>query len=193
MTLFVAPQYPPGAAGEGIQATVDVIGMVREDGTLGPTRLEVKPEREDFRKAVEEVMAFWILYPKYDDTCHYTPVEGQVRVWFEIKDGKPIVSFSMPRRKEAAPLPGAPAEIYRAIRKTEIRYPYAARREGREGTVVALLHVPDTGEVERIAFVPGRHNEDFSSEVYEGLKRWKFPATPRPLHCFEYTIEFRLR
>jgi TonB family protein len=194
MTLFVTPAYPPSAAREGVEATVDVIGTVLPDGALGPARFEVKPDREDFRKAVEEVMPFWMLYPGYDDTCHYQPVEGQVRVWFEIKNGKPAVSFSMPRKlKDATSPPGAPQDIYRAIHKVELLYPRGPQRAGREGSVIALLHVPDTGEVENVVLVPGRHNADFGLTVYQGLKRWRFSATPRPKHCFEYTVEFRLK
>lgn len=197
MTLFVTPAYPQAAVVEGIQATVDVIGTVLPDGMLSPSRIEVKPDREDFRKAIAEVMPFWMLYPGYDDSCRYQPVEGQVRVWFELKDGKPAVSFSMPRKQADAkappPAPGAPENIYRAIHRTPLRYPAGPQRAGIEGMVTALLYVPDTGEVQNVVLVPGRHNANFGLAVYEGLKRWRFSATPRPKHCFEYTVEFRLR
>jgi TonB family protein len=193
ITVIVPPDYPATALRDSIEATVDVHGTVRADGHLDVSRIKAVPDREDFRAAVTEVVRFWLFRPLYDATCHAMDVEGQVRVWFEIKEGKPAISISVPPKEKVEEITPSDASLYRAVRRVNPAYPGSALRAGREGSVEALLHVADSGEVEEVVIVPGRDSGVFGPAIVNALRRWRFPAVERPFHCFTYNVIFRIR
>src|SRR5258708_10543567 len=185
ITVSVPPDYPGAALRDGVEATVDVHGTVRADGHLAVSQIKAIPDREDFRVAVTDVVHFWLLRPRYDSTCHAMDVEGQVRVWFEIKEGKPSISISVPP-KEKVTETVSDASLYRAVRRVNPAYPRDAWRAGREGSVEVLLHVADSGEVEEIVIVPGRDSGEFGPPIVKAFRKWQFPAVERPFRCFTY-------
>ncbi|MGZ5113275.1 MAG: energy transducer TonB [Usitatibacter sp.] len=175
VTMFVPPDYPAQALREGVEATVDVTGVVAANGSLRVTGMTSSVDREDFRTAVGEVTRFWILSPKYGPDCRPRDVEGTVRVWFELKEGKPAISMSMPRRQGTDAAKNDGTEL-RPLRARPIpQYPRAALTKNIQGGVDALLRIAPAGDVEEVVIVPGLYAEVFADVVIKALSRWQFP------------------
>lgn len=54
-------------------------------------------------------------------------------------------------------------------------YPERARKEGREGSVVLLIHVDQQGNPERVEVEQVLGGSDFARAVLKSVKKWRFP------------------
>lgn len=196
MIVFLPPEYPAQALKEGVQATVDVVGVVDEEGALRISGIESSTDREDFRKAVADASKFWILRPKYGPDCRARNAQARVRVWFEIKESKPSISFSQPNRAAARGDMQEPRglEDYKPTHRRNPRYPREAINRGRGGNLEVLLRIDPQGMVEEVVIVPGVDGSMFGSETSKALRQWRFPPREEPQSaCYEVTISFELR
>jgi TonB family protein len=196
VTVFVPPEYPAQALRDGIQASVDVVGVVAQDGTLRVTEISSSVDRDDFRAAVADVTRFWLLSPNYGRDCRPREIEGTVRVWFEVKDGKPVVSMSVPTRpgfdEVKSKQEGAEFTPIRA--KPVPAYPRAAVAKKIQGSVEALLRLDPAGNVEEVVIIPGPYAQVFASSVSSALSRWQYPqaAPDSGYRCVLVPVEFRM-
>lgn len=174
---IIAPTFPPAALAEKVTGTVDVIGDIGEDGKMRVTRMEAAPDREDFKAAVRDVIGLWRFSPRYEQDCkpHATP--GQVRIWFEMKEGKPAISVSRPLVSDDTS-PPEPEKILKAIRRTIPKYPMAAVRAGVDGRIDAYVRVTPEGEVDSLEIAPNLLPVQFERAVRDAVYWWKFE--PRP-------------
>ena len=190
--VIVAPAYPEAAAKEKIEGTVDVFGLVLADGNFDLKRLEAG--REDMKTAVKDVIELWRFVPGYGEDCSPRPVEAQLRIWFEMKDGKPSISVS---RATATPKPPQPVEELarmHVVERVDPRYPQQAVRAGKQGDIEALMLVGDDGNVKRVEIVPSTTPKIFADEVARAMAKWKYAPRPggKPV-CLIHTVNFRLR
>lgn len=194
VVMFVPPDYPPAALRENVEATVDVVGTVRPDGRLEVARMEASVERAEFRKAIEEVAKFWLFRPSYDRQCRPREVEGRLRIWFEIKEGKPAISISVPRVDRAAVEARSPIErgTIKVVHRVEPRFPREAQNRGMTGAVEALMRVAPSGVVEEVVIVPGVHAKVFGPAVAEALSQWRYAPRDGPVGCYQSEIVFNL-
>lgn len=192
-TVFVPPDYPKHAVGEA-PVTVDVIGKVGIDGRLELESVASSSPDPAFAAAVREVASYWLFRPSYDDGCRPRPVPAQLRVWFEVKEGKPAISFSQARADTAVPAPDAPPTL-KVTRRFHPEYPPEMQRRGYEGSVEVLLRIAASGEVEEVSVVPSL----FSSMAERGLQKrmglWRFEERPAGggTSCASYVVQYKLR
>lgn len=183
IVLFVPPEFPAAAAGE---ATVDVTGEVGTDGTFTVRDVVSSSQDPAFADAVREVTRFWLLRPDYGSDCTPRAGTGQVRVWFERRDGKPVISVSQARSEatESRPL--------KVTRRRHPDYPQAMLVRRMSGVVEVLLRVAPDGRVEEIEMVPGPITRLATREVATALRQWRFEPRPEAEGsiCASYVVEF---
>jgi TonB family protein len=190
--VIVAPTYPAAAARDRVEGTVDVHGLVLSDGNFDLKRVE--GERDDLKAAVKDVIELWRFVPGYGEDCSPRPVEAQLRVWFEMKDGKPSISISRPVKTPEPPRLDEAAGTLKAVKRSDPAYPPAAIRANKQGKVEALLLVGEEGDVKRVEIVPSTTHQIFSNEVAKALSKWKFEPRPGGKSvCAIYTVVFSLR
>lgn len=189
LTVFVPPKYPRGALGDNVQATLDVFGRIGTDGVLQVSKVESTSDIDEFKAAVEQVVPLWRLRPDFGEDCVPRPTEGQVRVWFDIREGKPVIRFSQTPRAKPAPMP-EPA--IRVARRTRIEYPSEAGRRNLETVLETILRIGAEGDVQAVHVVPGLYSEHFEREITRSLRNWRFEPSPgRAPTCVTYDVEFR--
>jgi TonB family protein len=183
IVLFVPPEFPASATGE---ATVDVTGEVGTDGTFTVRNVVSSSEDPAFASAVREVTRFWLLRPDYESDCTPRTSTGQVRVWFERKDGKPVISVSQPRSESTDTRP------LKIVRRRAPDYPQSMLVRGMTGAVEALLRISPGGRVEELELVPGPITRLAAREVSTALRQWRFEPRPEAEGsiCASYVVEF---
>jgi outer membrane biosynthesis protein TonB len=193
--VIVAPEYPKAAAAEKLEATVDVFGLVRADGSFQLNRIEAQPEREEFKAAVRSVIEYWAMLPAYGADCRPMSAESQLRLWFEIKEGRgPVVSVSRPRLPDSPPTPEGAKSKLKVVKRVEPMYPYAAIRANVQGTIEAYMLIQPDGSVNEISTAPTRLPAQFAASVKDALSRWTFEPRPgEPAVCAFYEVVFRIR
>ena len=190
--VIVAPKYPPDAEKEHVEATVDVIGVVAADGQFLVNRLEAVPDRDDFKQAVLDVVSYWKLVPSYGLLdCEPQLAEAQVRVWFEFKKGRSVISVS-----RSVPSP-AEANVMRAnmkaVKRVEPKYPAYGIRQEMQGRIEALVLIGEDGDVKDVRIAPTALHAVFGNSVRSALQQWKFDPRPgQGALCTYYEINFRL-
>jgi len=189
VTVFVPPEFPAKALREKVEAMVEVTGTVKKDGSLAVEKLEVAPDRAEFRDAVMAVEGYWRFRPDYDSACHAKEAPGQIRVWFELKDGKPSISITAPKKLASTPL--APSKLYPVVRQVDPWYPSAAWHDRIEARIEALMRVSDAGKVEEVVIVPGAYESQFGEAATTALMQWEFAPGKRPWHCYLHVLDFR--
>jgi TonB family protein len=190
---IVAPQYPPAALQAKVEGTVDIFGTIKPDGHMRVERLEGSPEREDFKAAVTEVIGLWKLEPAYHADCRPHETPGQVRVWFELKEGQPAISVSRGVLPES-PRPPPESAALKVVKRVDPVYPRAGVYAGVQGTVEAFMEVGASGEVTNVEIVPNALPYQFDNAVVKALKQFRFePLADAKPACAAYTINFRLR
>lgn len=189
--LIVEPQYPQEQLVAGVEATFDAVLQV--DKRMSVVKVEVQsplPPR-GFVEALETATQLWLVAPGVD-RCQHTVSRVQMRVWFEVKDGKPSFSFSIPAQ-EHAPSRQDESLYKRTSSGYEARYPSQAMRQGvSRGYVFSSFRVNKVGDVELVT-VHGATHEAFGRETERAIKDWKFPPDQRenaPARCLSVRFDF---
>jgi TonB family protein len=185
--VFVPPEYPKALAAAGVASEVDVFGEVAADGMFQVRRVASSAPNPEFEQAVRDVSKLWTLRPIYGTDCLPRPgAPTQVRIWFEMKDGKPVISFGQARSEITE---GKPLKV---VQRRNIVYPPEMLRRGVTGSIEFLLRVSPAGLVEEIEMVPGPLNRLATREVATTVRQWRFE--PRPENdgpaCAVYTVDF---
>jgi outer membrane biosynthesis protein TonB len=201
LVLIVAPDYPKDAAARGEGATIDVFARVKTDGTLADWKLPDTKELQPFTSATREVLPFWVVMPRIDEaTCRSREDDFQVRVWFEIVEGKPKISVSQaaqPREEYQAKVQEN-AKLMRPKMKKRLVFPVEAIRKGiEEATLAVVMRVEKSGAVTGVEVRPGLHRDWFEPSIVTTVSQWEFeflrdfPADKSHL-CAELLVDFRL-
>jgi len=152
------PVYPKELFDKGItgyvdlEVTIDEQGRVKQIGTVTS-----KPSIAAFEESARESVKYWQFKEKLSGKCTPEVAQGNVRVWYEIKDGKESISVSsMPGtmlKNVAADAPKWFPMLNLPQIKRELRYPADARKYGEQGVVYAVLHIDvETGMVRKVEF-----------------------------------------
>lgn len=184
-----APQYPKELLAKGItghvdiEVTIDELGKVKKIGAVTS-----KPQNAAFEESARESVRYWTFYAKISPECVPEVATGNVRVWFEIRDGKEAISVSStpgtmgsvvsPGKSKWRPLLNQ-ATVARAV-----QYPPRARKEGEQGSVFSVIHVDaETGRPFEIKFSHaissrGWVRSAFELAVRDALKMARFEPSP---------------
>lgn len=198
------PEYPSAQLKAGVSAKVEATLRINQGGTFKEV-LEIKADNGDaaFESAVREVVQHWTFRPYID--CECTPMEFTARqtVWFEIKDGQPVVSVSQgeappKRHTHAKPLRFLNGEeVYKAMTDG---FPRLARRTSSEGVVYARVRVdPATGAVSKVDIQHVEARSElvpyFANAALSSLRQARYQidedAKPPIQSCI--TVEYRIQ
>lgn len=161
-TGFPQKPFPMPAVGEVIE--IDVNGMVNVDGKLVNVTLRAAEEHKAFVEVLRETIADWRFQPAFNwRECSVKESPQSLKVWFEERNGKPVMSVSRPApvskpaaKTETAGEPG----LQKTVTKTTIKapewseapkvyYPDRPYTFGIEGEVLVALLVAPTGEFKK--------------------------------------------
>jgi TonB family protein len=184
--VFVPPEYPGRLVASGASAEVDVFGEVGADGAIAVEKVASTSADPGFEEAVRAAVRFWTLRPSYGTDCVPRPARTQVRIWFEIKEGKPVISFGQARAPvtEGSPL--------KSTYRRNPEFPWRLLSRGGTTTVEVLMRVLPEGRVDAVEMVPGPLWKLVNREVTMAMRQWRFE--PRPVAdgpiCASYVITF---
>lgn len=154
--VVLPPAYPAAALAKGLSAVVDATLNLKATGRLDSiVSIQSEPKDAAFESAVEAVLKHWRFAQSLDASCRPIAAQSRVRIWFEIKDGKPSVSVThVPK----APPPGAAA--LKSINRSELlaliheTFPRDARSARKPADVYAKLTVDrKSGETRQVDIV----------------------------------------
>ena len=186
--VVVAPEYPADALEKKITGYVDADVLVREDGVVGEIRsLSSTPKNEDFEKAVAEVIKLWVFHTPMSNCRPYETV-GNVRIWFDLKDGAGTVSVSNrvsvpdPAAKAGPPKSKVVSSNAKELRAT-VRYPARARRANSQGHVNLIFAAEPDGSISKIDVAysiskPSGYEKDFIAASKAAVAQFKINAMP---------------
>lgn len=193
-TLFVPPDYPKAALAAARNATLDVFGAVQPDGSFKIERIEGAEDLAPFEVEIRDVARFWMLRPGYDGACNPTSEPAQVRIWFETREGKPVIAFAQPFEKDLDKTTKDPKLKW--ARRPKIEYPWDALRARKEGSIEAIVRIQPDGTVDQVHIVPGPLAIVFGPAVEREFPRVLFePFTGEGAKavCGSWVVEFRMR
>lgn len=198
--LIVEPEYPAAELAARITGTVDIDAHVPFSGKVSKiNNITSDPRSPALEKAVMDVLKYWTFHGETACDCMPVAADLKLRVWFEIRDEKPIISVSSPPRHSESASTGPELKNRDALIKALARsYPREARRAGAEGDVHVAIHVdPATGRVREVEvkLVRSSMKKIFSEAVREGLATAEFSVDglakdAKPLACL--TVNYRL-
>lgn len=150
------PAYPKELFAKGItghvdiDVTIDELGAVKKIGTVTS-----KPQNALFEASARESVKYWKFKSKLSSKCIPEIGQGNVRIWFEIRDGKEAISVSSTPGTMGKASPAAESKWRPIVNREEVTkalyYPVAAQREGEQGAVYAVMHVDSaSGAVKKI-------------------------------------------
>lgn len=82
------------------------------------------------------------------------------------------------------------------INRVKPNYPPAAKRIGKEATIIVRAVIDAQGKVVRAVVLPGKETQHFKEETLEAVKRWRFAPGKvggRPVMCVvEFPVDFSI-
>jgi TonB family protein len=197
--LIVPPAYPKGIPADNPSARIRMKGMINTRGQLVAPEFDNIEGEAGFVDAIREVVEFWRFRPAIEMvSCKTKDSEGVLFVWFEMKDGKPSVSVSMPVRQEiesALKALSAKPRVY--VRRPKMEFPTSARRNRVEGAAEVLLAVNGQGDIVDSTVVYSVPGIEFGDSLLRGIRSVKFSAdesteNPGKTTCISQTATFCL-
>jgi len=171
---FIAPTYPDEALKKGLSAEADMFVRISAQGKIESIeKITVTPTEPAFEKALRDIAARWTFRRGVDGRCEVRSYVGLVKVWFDLRDGKPAISYGrvtdpLSAMRQTTRLANFP-DVQRAAAEN---YPLWPRMKEVEADVaVATDFSGDTGEPKLIrASVADLLNGYVSSE-FEAIFR----------------------
>lgn len=181
----VPPDYPQGLLQKKIGGFVDVEVRISGHGEVTSARLvKQEPDGAGFWEATNEVIKKWLFYSKLSSACVPEGTTANVRLWFEPRDDKGVISVSgdVTATKESFAKPLQRKWINQKEVARSIRYPLLARSEGIEATLHVVAKVDAAGSVQTTEishFFSGRlatnkMRSTFEKAVIENVQKAKF-------------------
>lgn len=182
------PEYPKEALAAGVTGYVDLAVTIDEVGSVQKIGAVVsRPDNRLFENSARETVMYWEFRPAISRHCVPEVAEGNVRVWFEIRDGKEVVSVSStPGTMGTATaattkaMPGMAKIVNREEVMRHVKYPREARQVGAQADVYAVMEVDaGSGQVREVAIThvissAKQMRWRFSTVVADGLKLARF-------------------
>jgi TonB family protein len=189
--IIVAPVFPEEQLKLNASGRVDVDVALNNQGHVKTFRIaKSEPANPAFEKAVSEVINLWVFHGAIDRDCMPAESNGNVRVWFEVAEGKGKVSVSSQASGNKLVADTAASQL----RKLEwlnkraamaaVNYPPEARRDNIQANLLAVAKIDAaSGEVSDVAvtwiettpvFAKERVISAFKSSVTQSLRVAKF-------------------
>lgn len=191
--IFVAPDYPTTASTRGETAVIDVKGQVQPDGSFvidSIQAVDMVLANLDFEREIREAAKLWWMSPGYGTRCEPAVEPVFVRIWFEMKEGKPTVFFSQQADSQQ------PAQPKPRVRE-DMRYPRKPLHEGvYHAYVMAQVRIGKDGAPEEVFFVgpDTKYQRYFHDEVGRALRQYRWESHNKPeAQCYGTTVEFVAR
>jgi TonB family protein len=201
----VAPKYPDDQLKLNARGRVDVDVALKPSGEVSSFRIaKSEPANPAFETAVSEVVGKWLFHNKLSSECLPVESNGNVRVWFDVKDGKGEVSVSgQVSEITAGNVPKKSNWLNRSEAISGFRYPAAARRADVQAKVNVVVRVDGkSGDVLDVGVpwmetqpesVPDRMAADFRAAASEVMKRAKFEPQAGSTYRVCMPFEFRVQ
>ena len=151
----VPPEYPPEQFGDNVTGYVDVEVSIDASGKVNDSRIvKSSPENKAFEAAVSQTIRMWSFHRRISSKCEPIAAIGNVRVWFEIRDGRGVISVSGKASDLTTPDTKAPKRavfINEKEVKGGMRFPKRAYADHAEADVFAVMSVDAaTGDVRKV-------------------------------------------
>ena len=180
--LIVEPKFPDQVSHENFPIEIKLRGTVTEKGQMTSFSFPSSDGREKFVAVIRDVLPTWRFMPALNHViCTTTDSEMTASVWFDMPNGKPSISVSMPRGTPDHPGPSTEARgrtdkwIPRRWKKTpQISFPRVAIRLDMEGAAAVIVKVNWAGDiVDPILWYYTPH-ESFGDAALEGVRGASF-------------------
>lgn len=156
------PVFPPDQLEAKATGYVDIEVAVGKSGRAEAVRIvESVPPNKAFENAVNDVVTKWRFRPRIDVRCMPQPNTTRTRIWFDIRDGAPVISvsgrvsgYAVEEKKTADSPDKAPAKTPAMLNRNELglRYPERMRRANVQAYVYTVMTVSaKTGTVADVA------------------------------------------
>ena len=188
--IVLPPSYPLNELRANMAASVDIEVQIDELGKVIGTRvLKSVPENKAFEAAVSEVITHWRFYTKMNAECMPIPHTTNQRIWFEVRDGKGVISVSGSSSSSTTATNSSPTTARQIVmlNRSEVlrsvRYPMQARRDEVQADLFAVMSIDAaTGEVKSVDItwltLDGKASigtkQHFRDAVTEALMNGKF-------------------
>ena len=190
---FVVPDYPTDALAKGIIGYVDIEGRVSPLKDLKDVQYRAgTPEAEVFIPALKAVAGHWEFYPTFHDSCFPSDERVEMRVWFDIVEGKPKIDITVSKAAAKKLVP------FRVLHCDPPDYPSGPLRAGLAAFVYASVAINPDGSVSKVdaQSYPRRRGVDrwFEEAVVRAYSRCQYQAAPEtgPKRIACYQVFFRL-
>jgi TonB family protein len=170
--LIVSPEYPSNPPKGKKSVEVKVRGQVTAEGRFAATAYEVGDDEAMFADSVRAVLEHWRFVPGIKD-CKPASQEATLHLWFEMKDGRPSVSATIPSKRDAGP-PLNGAKPLKPVSITPPEYPLNMLWRQIEGIVLVLLRINKSGVVEDVVLRAFSPVDGFNEEVLKAHRLAKF-------------------
>ena len=204
--VVVPPEFPGDQLAANTRGYVDVEVELNQNGSVKTARIvKSEPQNTGFEKAVLEVVKLWLFHAALNNGCVPRESTGNARIWFEVRDGKGVVSISGNVTATAVPMNSPQRTVEWENRQetlASLGYPVTARLEGVQANLFAAVRIDAaTGIVtdaavtwiETLRYASGRVTESFKIAAVKSLKLAKF----KPREGKDYSVcvpfTFRLR
>jgi outer membrane biosynthesis protein TonB len=143
--LVVRPEFSKNELDKRVRAYVDVTVDIDNRGRVKSSMIaKSDPPTPGYEKALKDVIGLWLFEPKLDSKCVCVEATANVRVWFDVKDGKGVLSVSgKPITAQPEKLRYSREELEAVAKKIRqnILYPQLARKEGDVAEVNVVMEV----------------------------------------------------
>lgn len=201
--VVVPPEFPIDQLAANARGYVDVEVELNQNGSVKAARIvKSEPQNTGFEKAVLEVVKLWLFHAALNNGCVPRESTGNARIWFEVRDGKGVVSVSG-KMEAATPVGDLPRKMEwesRLEQLATVRYPVTALRDRVEADLFAAVRVDaPTGAaiVTVVTWIETSRNatatvaESFKSAAVKSLKLAKFK--PREGKDYSVCVPFKFR
>jgi TonB family protein len=184
----VPPDYPAEALANRVTGYVDAdVSLSAEGKVASISSLKSNPPNQAFEASVMNALPKWRFQPTLSDECKPKESSGNVRIWFEIKEGKASISVSNNYTADASSVLGkrrsAFTNMSSVMRRAAKTFPIAARKGGIEAEIYNVLQIDaKTGNVRNVTAVhiSTSADEALRNEFVYASSRALFTATFQP-------------
>jgi TonB family protein len=191
--FIVSPVFPADVSTDLLPVEIRVTGTVTTEGRFKAPVFIPAEGKEPFLRTILEVLPGWRFRPATTpDTCKPRDSDAVVIVYFELKDGKPVISISSPVHfKEPPTDPASTVTGKTFVRQPRAEYPEPMARRGIEGAVEVMVLVDEEGEIVSKNILYSIPSTQFGEAVLTALRRASFvKLNPARRICYVFGTRF---
>lgn len=174
--VVVPPKFPADQLAVNARGYVDIAVTLDSFGNVKTAQLtKSEPANPAFETAVMAVVKLWVFNSVLTRDCMPVESAANVRTWFELRDGKGVVSVSG-QATPTSPLPDSGFRKSDWLNSKEVlsmmKYPALARRAGIQADAHAAIRVNAmTGSVADVEITRVHTTPQATEKVIEEIKK----------------------